>query len=277
MLIILTCVFAWNLFPQNDGAELAIYRALEAGKPKEAEALATKLIESNNKSAHGYYLRGRIRDRADQLPGAIADFTAALSRKLSDEEKADTFNQRGMARFKNAQIKESIEDFDAFLKLMPDKEPHHWQRGISYYYAGQYDKGRQQFDDYQRVDGSDVENVVWRAMCISRKDGFDKSKTSMAPVGFDRRVPMMTIYKLFKDEVKPEEVLKDAESKAPGNNDAKSRLFYAHLYLGLYYEQKGDKALTKDHLKKAVAIYDLGPYMWAVARTHLKLLEKAKE
>src|SRR5262249_13466144 len=98
-------------------------------------------------------------------------------------------------------------------------------------------------------------------------------------VGFDRRVPMMTIYKLFKGEAKPDDVMKAAQAAPPPppGRDPKSPEFYAHLYIGLYSEIVGDKAAAKDHLKKAVDVYPHGPYMWAVARTHLKLLEKAKE
>jgi lipoprotein NlpI len=277
MSVILVLAVCLQTFPQDVPSEAEIVRAIRVGKSTEAEAMATKRIAADDKAGGGYYLRALARDRADKLAGAMEDIEAALARKLTDDEKADTINLRGMVRFKNAQIKESIEDFDAYLKMKPAMEPHHWQRGISFYYAKRFDDGRKQFDDYQRVDGSDVENVVWRAMCISRKDGFAKARDSMAPVGFDRRVPMMTIYRLFKDEVKPADVLKQGQSKTADADEAKQRLFYAHLYIGLYSELKGDKALTKEHLKKAVEIYSPGPYMWSVARTHLKLLEQAKE
>jgi lipoprotein NlpI len=177
----------------------------------------------------------------------------------------------------NAQIKESIDDFDAFLRLAPAEMPKHWRRGISYYYAGRYDEGRKQFEAYENVDGNDVENVVWRAMCVARKDGLEKSRATIAKVGFDRRVPMMMIYKLFKGEAKPEDVMSAAQQPGLAEPTAKSSLFYAHLYLGLFAEISGDKAGAKEHLKKAVEVYPHGPYMWAVARTHLKLLEKGND
>jgi lipoprotein NlpI len=111
-------------------------------------------------------------------------------------------------------------------------------------------------------------------MCVARKDGVEKSQANMAKVGIDRRVPMMTIYKLFKGEATPEDVMKAAEKDAPNDDESKQRNFYAHLYIGLFFEIKGDKPATKEHLKKAVAVYPQGPYMWAVARMHLKMLEK---
>ncbi len=275
-ILLLALVFC--TLPQDVPTENEVIRAVSAGKLKEAEDLATKRIAADNKSASAYLLRARIRDQADKLAESIEDITAALDCKISDREKAALYNLRGTIRFKNAQIKESIEDFDAFLKLVPAAESNHWQRGIAYYYAGQFDDGRKQFESCEKNYSNDVENVVWRAMCIARKDGSDKSKTNMAPVGVDRRVPMMTIYKLFKDEVKPEEVLKQSEAPAPNAEAAKLQRFYAHLYIGLYSEIKSDKAAAKEHLKKAVELYSPpGNYMWAVARTHLKLLDKTPQ
>ncbi len=254
-----------------------VFKALQEGKLEEAESLASKRIAADDKSGSAYLVRGSIRDEADKLPGAIEDLTAALGRTLDKKDKAAAFNQRGMSLFKQGKINDSIADFDAYLKLEPKMEARHWQRGIAYYYAGRFDEGRKQFEAYENVDGNDVENVVWRAMCIARKDGVEKSQANMAKVGFDRRVPMMTIYKLFKGEATPDEVMKEAQAHSLNDAQSKQQLFYAHLYIGLYSEIKGDKAATKDHLKKAVDIYPRGPYMWAVARTHLKLLEKPAE
>jgi lipoprotein NlpI len=257
--------------------EAEVFQAVREGKLEEAESLASKRIAADDKSGLAYLIRGTIRDEADKLPGAIEDLTAALGRSLEKKDKASAYNQRGMSFFKLGKIKESIADFDAYLKLEPKMEPRHWQRGIAYYYAGRFDEGRKQFEAYERVDGNDVENVVWRAMCVARKDGVAKSQANMAKVGFDRRVPMMTIYKLFKGEATTDEVMKAAKAGAVNGPEAEQRLFYAHLYIGLYSEIKGDRPATKDHLEKAVAVYPRGPYMWAVARTDLRLLEKSPE
>lgn len=272
--IILTSCLIFGI-PQDSPTQQDVVRAFNAGKLEEAEALATKFIAADDKKGVPYALRGDIRASADKLPGAIEDFTAALARDLGPKEKAAVHDRRGNCYFMNAKIKESIDDFDAFLKLQPNAMSQHWRRGISYYYAGRFDEGRKQFEAYENVDGNDVENVVWRAMCVARKDGVDKSRANMAKVGLDRRVPMMTVYKLFKGEATPDDVLKAAAQAQPGpGQDPRSPQFYAHLYIGLYSEIKGDKAATKEHLKKAVDIYPRGPYMWAVARTHLKLLEE---
>jgi hypothetical protein len=55
----------------------------------------------------------------------------------------------------------------------------------------------------------------------------------------------------------------------------KPNLFYAHLYLGLYYDMVGDKKKAIEHLKQASGKYKLN-YMGEVARVHREYLEKKK-
>ena len=252
-------------------------KRFQAGRLDEAEVLVTKRIADNPKSARDYLLRATIREQIDKLSGTVEDFTSALTCGIGDKDKPILYDHRGSANFMLGRIKESLCGLRRILQLEPKAASQHWRRGITCYYAGKFDDGRKQFEAYERVDGNDVENVVWRAMCVARKDGFEKSQTTMAKVGIDRRVPMMTIYQMFKGGATPEDVMKVSEHDAPNEDEHKQRTFYAHLYIGLYSEIKGDKVATKEHLKKAVAIYPRGPYMWGVARTHLNLLEKAEE
>ena len=51
--------------------------------------------------------------------------------------------------------------------------------------------------------------------------------------------------------------------------------FYAHLYLGLYYEVTGDAAKAKEHLELATR-HKIGHYMWNVADVHAKRLTADK-
>ena len=52
-----------------------------------------------------------------------------------------------------------------------------------------------------------------------------------------------------------------------------NRLFYAHLYLGLYYDATGDTKLAREHIFKAAA-FKADHYMGDVARVHAGLLKK---
>ena len=177
------------------------------------------------------------------------------------------YHQRGVQKFKAGQIKEAIADFDKFIELKPDQEPYHWQRGIAYYYADEYAKGRRQFELHQKVNPNDVENAVWHFMCVAREKSFEQARANLMPISGDTRIPMAEIYGLFAGKLQPADVLKAAE-KTTNSTDP---LFYAHLYLGLYEEALGHSAESLEHIKKAAGEYAQPHYMGAVAKVHLKL------
>ena len=52
--------------------------------------------------------------------------------------------------------------------------------------------------------------------------------------------------------------------------------FYAHLYLGLYFEALGDAKLAREHITRAAEDFSENHYMGDVARVHLQLLNKTK-
>jgi lipoprotein NlpI len=247
--------------------------AWEKKQPDEAIKFASKAIELDPKNGEAWLLRGVMYESLDKHTEAIADFDRTL--KL-DPKAADAYDHRGSEQFKLGKIKESIEDFDAYLKLKPKETPKHWKRGISYYYVGRYEDGAKQFEAYQDVDGADVENVVWRYICMARKDGVEKARAGLLKVGEDKRVPLMRVYDLFAGKAKPEDVLAAVEEGKPSKEVLKLRLFYAHLYLGLYFEAEGDKKNALEHMKKAVEDYTTRGFMGDVARVHLELRTNEK-
>jgi lipoprotein NlpI len=192
----------------------------------------------------------------------------------SDPKFVDAYDLRGSANFMLGRIKESAADFDKVIELRPDSFPGHWRRGITLYYAGRYEDGRKQFEGYEKVDTNDVENAVWHYLCNARVVGRDKARAGILKIGKDKRVPMMTVYELFAGKVKPDDVLKAVDEDKPGDDERKKRLFYAHLYLGLWYESEGDSKKAREHLTKAADDYRISHYMGDVARIHRDLLKK---
>ncbi len=65
---------------------------------------------------------------------------------LSGQETAKEWVERGMDEFVAGEIAKSVESFDKAVKLEPQVEPHLWQRGISFYYLGKFEEGRNQFE-----------------------------------------------------------------------------------------------------------------------------------
>ena len=97
----------------------------------------------------------------------------------------------------------------------------------------------------------------------------------MLPISEDRRVPMMQIYDLYRGKLKPEEVMAATEAGNPSKEQLNSRLFYAHLYVGLWHEAAGSKELAKKHILEAEK-HKIGHYMWDVAHVHAERLRNEK-
>jgi lipoprotein NlpI len=244
--------------------------ALKAGKNEDALALATRAIAKDPKNVEAWIFRGTVHEAMDRYKNAVADFSAVVA---LDPKDASAWQRRGVAHFKAGQIDASIRDFDKFIELRPAQKVSHWQRGISYYYAGRYDDGRQQFEGYQDFDSNDVENAVWRLMCMAKKDGMAKARKGILKIGDDRRVPMRQVYDLFKGDLKPDDVLAAARAGNPPKEQLNQRLFYAYHYVGIYYDLAGDRKKALADMEQAVA-HRICHYMWDVARIHRDLLAK---
>lgn len=257
-------------------AETASYKELQReaqsayakGKPDEATTLATRAIAVEPQNPRGYFVRARFHEENLESAKAIADYDQVI--KL-DPRQPDAWQHRGTEHFKLGLIKESIADFDQFLALVPAQAPQHWQRGISLYYSGRFDDGRKQFELHQAVNPNDVENAVWHFLCVARTNGIEKARAALIPIKGDARVPMMEVHALFANKLKPEDVLKAASAGNPPPAQRQRQLFYAHLYLGLYFEVLGDDQKAREHITKAAVEYQTGDYMGDVARVHLQL------
>ena len=207
---------------------------------------------------------------ARQFPQAI---------KLLDQiEKLDdtiavVFYRRGRIHFQQAAFQKSVRDFNRYVVLEPKIESRQWERGISMYYAQQYKQGASQFELYQTYHNQDVENSVWRFLCMVPDSGVAKARKVMLPIENDRRIPMMKVFEMYRGTVTPADVLQAVEQGDPTKEVKATRAFYAHLYLGLYYEVTDKPKLARKYIQLAANPQLLGhaginSYMWDVARVH---------
>jgi len=171
---------------------------------------------------------------------------------------------RAVTAFEQGRFAASVAAFDQVVQMVPDRAPHLWQRGIALYYAGRYADCRRQFESHRTVNPDDVENAAWHFLCVSREQNVQAARAALLPVGPDARLPMRQVYQMFRGDLTPEEVMKAAGDNAEGQ-------FYAHLYVGLYFDALGRKDLSRAHIKEAAAArYSAGGYMHMVARVHLR-------
>ena len=246
---------------------IAAYRK---GDIPAAITLAGKLIEAAPKQPQSWLLRAQLHNTQRQYLKAAADYSEVI--KL-DAKAAGAWQARGEAHFKAGKMAESIADFDKVLEFEPAQKPHHWQRGIALYYAGRFKDGKEQFEIHQTVNSNDVENAVWHFLCAARADGLEKAKKGLIPIEGDGRIPMAQVHQLFAGKLKPEDVLATAKA-APAETRSGEPMFYAHLYLGIYFEAIGDAKQAREYIFKAAERANQNGYMGDVARVHADILRQ---
>lgn len=218
--------------------------------------------------------------RAGDFDDALQELEPLLSAGGLDESSKQRVRNltvrilqaRGEQRFRQAQIAEAIADFDRLIQLQPDLEASHWQRGICYYYAGEYGKGARQFELHRTVNPQDVENAAWHFLCVVRapRGSVEVARRRLIPVTRDSRIPMKQIQEMFAGTMTPEEVLR-AGQKAGG-----TAKFYTDLYAGLYFEALDRTEESLRLIAQAAANpATRNDYMGNVARVHVMLRKKS--
>jgi lipoprotein NlpI len=201
---------------------------------------------------------------------ASMHFAAVVVCGQPGAERPHLVFDRAVADFRNGRIAASAAGFDRVARLVPDYAPQLWQRGIALYYAGRYKDCRGQFESHRTVNPNDVENAAWHFLCVARAQSPEKARAALLPVGSDPRTPMKEIYQMFRGAFDPGHLL----AAAGGAPEAQ---FYAHLYLGLYFEALGDRERAREHIAVAAEErFSASGYMHDVARVHLRLLDGKK-
>ncbi len=224
-------------------------------------------------SAEDLFQQGLALLNRRQYEQAIKKFDAAIAK---DDKLAIAYDRRGDAWLLSGEPKKAIADFDIYVKFQPAADPHHWRRGIAYYYARDFKAGVAQFERHKKVNPDDVENAFWHYLCNVHVAGQEAARAQLINVTGDGRVPMKEVMQLLAGKATPDDVLKRAEAELPADSSmGVSARFYAHLYLALWAETNKDPKLCREHLELAVKKYKSAGYMWEVAHMHLQQLKQA--
>ncbi len=200
------------------------------------------------------------------MPITLLATLLALAAQAQEIPDPNAIFNRAVDDFFAGRFTESADAFDEVAALRPNAAPGLWQRGIALYYAGRYEACREQFESHRTVNPGDVENAAWHFLCVAKLESSEAAEAALLPVGDDPRSPMPAIYEMFQGAMTPQQVL---ESATP----ATSSQFYAHLYLGLYFDATGNDARALEHIRTAADDRFGSGYMNRVAQVHLRVLE----
>lgn len=206
------------------------------------------------------------------LLGSFASPITNTAGAEADKRSPRALVRAGMDEFRAGKVEESIKTFESAARLQPDLRPHLWQLGISYYYVGEFQKGKELFASHQKVNDQDVENAVWHFLCGAKVDGIEAARGRFISITDDRRVPMKEVHRLFAGKGTKDEVF-EAARKGKGE-ELKSQMFFAYLYLALHEEAVGNAEESLKLIKKATGEFGQNHYMGDVARVHEKRREK---
>ena len=138
-----------------------------------------------------------------------------------------------------------------------------WERGLALYYAGEPEKAREQFDAYHKVDPLDIENGLWRYLCVAARDGTDKAREALPAYERRTRAPFPALLDLYGGRGSIDAVIQEASAGATGAR-LDENLFYAHFYVAKHLQAKKDAA-ARAHLEKALA-KPVDHFMYACAK-----------
>lgn len=240
---------------EGSEATIRVLEDLAARHPDESAPLEALVVLANREGS--FAVAERALDRLIKLqPGAVS---------LRQE--------RGVARFFQADIDGSIEDFEAYLEARPNQRPYHWQLGLALYYAGRFEDGVRLFELHRTVNPDDVENAIWHFLCKARAESVEAAREALFPFTRDARVPMKEVHDLFAGRGSREAVLAAAGDGDASPDDAVTRnhLCYAHLYLALYEEITGDAEASLRDARLAARDHAMPHYMGRVADVHFRL------
>jgi lipoprotein NlpI len=200
-----------------------------------------------------------------ELKGALVSINKVISDTPSQYHHA-----RAEIHFRLESYQEAITDYDTAVTYnWPHDDNSCWERGLAQYYVGDYISGAEQFLRYHRVGALDIENGLWRFLCIAEEEGIEKARESILEYPRQVRKPFPALLALYMGKGSAEAVLSEAALGVDSDGDRNTNLFNAHYYLAKFYEITDQNDLVSEHIRKALD-HKIPHFMYACAQADAK-------
>lgn len=186
--------------------------------------------------------REQLEEALEEADSRLADGTVRIQHK-----RAETL-------FRLERFGESVTAYDESVKIgYPHNNDSCWERGLAQYYADDFAAGRDQFLRYHNVGALDIENGLWRLMCIAEDEGIEKARESVLDYPNRVRIPFPALLDLYLGKGSPEAVIKQASDDAPAGSPRRTtNLFNAHYYIAKYYEMIDEYEKAQPYIQNAL-------------------------
>ena len=197
--------------------------------------------------------RQRLEQALEQLNGLITDTPSR------------SHHERAGVLFRMDRFEEAVKDYDIAVRFgRPHGENSCWERGLALYYAGDFRGGKEQFYRYHRVGPLDIENGLWRFLCIAEEEGIEKAREAILDYPRKVRKPFPALLDLYLGRGNADAVLEQAQKGASSARARTTNLFYAHYYLGKYQEITGEEERALVQMREALN-HTIPHFMYACA------------
>ncbi|MFP6584440.1 MAG: hypothetical protein VCD00_18045 [Candidatus Hydrogenedentota bacterium] len=209
-------------------------------------------------------------EQQQQLERALESLNTVISDVPSRHH-----HDRAEILFRLGRFEEAIKDYDTSIQFKwPHDDNSCWERGLAQYYAGDFQAGAEQFVRYHRVGALDIENGIWRFLCIAEAEGIEKARAMILHYPRKMRNPFPSLLDLYLGEGKSEAVLEEANRDVTSEEERTTNAFNAHYYLAKYYDITDQTTLARTHIQKALE-YRIPHFMYACAQIDAERLQVA--
>jgi alpha-L-fucosidase len=251
----------------------ALYAEARARRGAKAVAALGQAIERLPAFGPFHLLRAFLCEEEGRLEEAAADFALVLD---LEPGLASLHHARAGVLFRLERFPEALEEYDAAVASgTPHDGDSCWERGLAWYYAGDFRSAAKQFERYHRVGPTDVENGIWRFLSIGAEDGLEAARRTMLEYPRLRGPPFPALLDLYLGAGSPEAVLAGSEDPTLELEAREEILFFGHYYVAKYLELRGEREAARTHLEKALA-HRVHPFMHRCAEIDRKRLEAPK-
>lgn len=198
--------------------------------------------------------RQKLEQALEKLNGVITDAPSRYH------------HERAGVLFRLDRFEDALKDYDMAARFgRPHGDDSCWERGLALYYAGDFRGGKEQFYRYHRVGPLDIENGLWRFLCLAEEEGIEKAREAILDYPQKVRKPFPALLDLYLERGSAEAVVEQAKQGTSSARQLTTNLFYAHYYIGKYYEIIGDEERALTHVREALK-HGISHFMYACAQ-----------